>query len=1313
MALSILVAPIGILFNRFKRILPDMFQDLTLQQFCALDYNRNMVVTAGPGAGKTGILSNRFCFLLLTGQSVSIAQILTLTFTEKAAEEMKGRIYRMISLLERELEAGQNENILMKIRDAREHFNKNRISTIHSFCADLLRENPVESNIDPGFSIIQGVKQRDMMEESIESAISTIWRTNRDILSPLLRSFMNRKNLISAISKIISHPLTYEQAFNTGGRMFKTEGWTHQVFSEYCRCIRDNKIIPYYNVLREIDNSKGQYNDLINLFEEWSVNSEGDQECFGMPDLFASMRQIVDERQAAFSYPSIGEGIKRISIADLIEEFYPDIFRDMSPDSIFEHEFKLFMEAAGLCLEQYRKEKKKTNSLDFADLETGCHSFLTRLSTGDRLQLKRIQRGFKYIMVDEFQDTNIVQWDIIRLLCAREGACGKDVLQPGKLFVVGDKRQAIYRFRGGDVTVFETVMEEIKASNSDTRTNFFWQQGDKDDLLAAVCKEYPELKKKHADLFESMTDEEKDKMLAGNIYLPHNFRSDTCPIDFFNSAFKEIFGNKGAGRIERYETAHRALTMPETKGIAEKDSGSVAVYLTASLRKDAAGKEAALIADIIAGILGMKGLENREYAAYKDIREKIKAGQKAIGILLFRFSHVKIFEAIFREAGFPFMIHRGKGFYRCQEVMEIVQLLNYLSDERQRISLLSTLRSPLFGLTDAEVFDLFYGVEVAINMLLASDNAYVRQAGETLRSWRFLSNRLTIAELIRTIITDRALTAIYSIHPNGQQRKANVDKLIETSRRFQSEGNGSLTEFVEYCLTMADEEEEEGEAQVITGEDCPITIMTVHAAKGLEFPMVMIPDLDHRPPLAARPGIPLRLYPSEKTGQNRWNSVEGIIPVWQVEIPGLGHIRKYSPLGYLLSRRNRLEDIAENRRVFYVACTRAMNHLILIGSMKKRLMEKEAARLSSDDYKERATIMEILDDVYDLSLNSFPDKEDCVAGSGGKPWILWREPESRDFHGINYNNDSFLSGDFGAYNDKIKRLDLTSPIVTPSYFQISFKSLSVFKECPRKFYLNVILGARQEEPGHAGIIEGEEKPGREAVREEDEMDTSGSALMLGLLVHGYLERHHFGGGFNDDLFNRLWEKSLVYKRGEIDLDKDLLGFLKEKARGQLENTIKDERLIKTLSGTPDFPEASFLINISPGIDFRGVIDRVFRNRDKDCWSIIDWKSNDLKGRKPGDIAEENNYFLQLACYKYAVERITNERVDGLYIYFTGSRELLESNLRFDAGDFISEVSGKISEYSGKGLPPRDLECDNSKMLKCRFCGYQEGFCKGK
>ena len=1290
-----------------------MFENLTLQQFCALDYSRNMVVTSGPGAGKTGILSKRFCFILLTDQSVSVPQILTLTFTEKAAEEMKGRIYMMISRLERELETGIDDNIIFKLRDAREQFNKNRISTIHSFCANLLRENPVESNIDPGFTILQGARQNDIMEESVESAISSIWRKDKDLLLLLFRSFGNRRGLVSAVKNIISHPMAFEHAFKTAGRLFKTEGWTDKVFRDYCRIIRDDYIIPYYNGLKDIEKGKGQYDELMNLLEDWRLKQGTDQGYLGIPELFAAMRRLVDDKKAYGASLSVEEGLKKISYAGLIEEYYPDIFREKSPDRIFEQEFHAFIEVARSCLEHYRNEKRKINSLDFADLETECRSFLAHLALNDRTQLKRIQKKFKYIMVDEFQDTNMVQWEIIRQLCSLAGSAETEGLQPGKLFVVGDKRQAIYRFRGGDITVFERVTEEIKASNHNMSDAFFWQKGGMDSLLAFIDRRYQKFKRTHSDSFDSLSDYEKQRMFSGNIYLSHNFRTDAGPIDFFNRTFMGIFNNKEAGKHERYETPHAMITMPEEKKMSDKAKGSAGFYLIppSDGKKDSAEKEASLIAEIIEGILGRRGVENNDYSAFKDIRDKINNRQKAVGVLFFRFTHIKTYEAIFREAGLNFMVHRGKGFYRCEEVMEITQLLNYIYDARQRISLLSVLRSPIFGVTDPEVFDLFYGGEATIERFLESGNAYIRHTGETLKNWHFLSNRLTIAELIRTIIRDRALTAIYSLHPNGRQRAANIEKLIETARRFQSEGNGALPEFVEYCLRMADEEEEEGEASIITGEDCPIMLMTVHAAKGLEFPMVIVPDLDYRPPDRVSPGLPLRVYPSETGEPNQWNSEEGSMPVWPVEIPELGHVKKYSPLGYMLDRRNSLEAIAENRRVFYVACTRAMNHIVLIGSMKKKFQERNAGHLSSGDYKGRATILDILDDIYGFYRNFPPENDCCYPEKTGTPAVSWRDPGPRGFKGIDYKDDYFLPGDFGRYDDGIAKMDLSDPIIAPPYFQISFKSLKLFRECPKKFYYNVILGIRVEEQGHSWKATKIEDGSETWKTEDDETDLSGNALILGLLVHHYLERHHFGEEFSKEIFEDLWEKQLAYSHSNGDYDKSSLEYIRDKAIAQLERTINDECLIKALSRTSDYPEKSFLINIYRGVDFRGVIDRIFRDRDKGCWSIIDWKSNDLRGRNPKETAEQSDYFLQLECYKYAVEHISGERVDGLYIYFTDTGDLVESDLRLDAGDFIKVVSGKIAEYSGKNQPQVDMDCKKIETSRCRLCGYREAFCK--
>jgi ATP-dependent helicase/nuclease subunit A len=1273
-----------------------MFEDLTLQQFCALDYNRNMVVTSGPGAGKTRILSHRFCFILLTDHTVTIPQILTLTFTEKAAEEMKSRIYGMLVRLERDIGKTGDDLIIKRIRGAREKFNKNRISTIHSFCADMLREHPVESAIDPGYTILQGGRRRNMMEEAVESALSSIRKSNKEILMPLFQSFGGVNNIIRAVCNVIDHPLTFERVAATTKEFFGKKRWANKVLRDYCRLIKDKEIMPYLEGLRAQDDGKGDQKVLLEILEGWQEAQQNDQEMFGIPALFGSLRNLFDKRRPGSTIPAVKEGIRKIDYVDMVARYYPDIFINASPDLMFEKEIRLFMEVAKICRDRYREEKEKINTLDFADLEARAYHLLSVLhEEGGRGRLDRIRQRYRYIMVDEFQDTNRVQWDIIRLLCSGKGEGGEeDLIEQGKLFVVGDKRQAIYGFRGGDVTVFESVTERIRASNPERPVPMFWEDPDLNDRIMRMYRDYPETMKRHAGRFESLPRQEKDDILRGSIYLPHNYRSYGRPIEFFNRAFREIFGNKGAERLKRYETAPKMISMPEETREERENEGSVTVYLTrgSSERRGRVEGEAMLITDIIENILGRNGKENREYNAYPDIREKIEKDLPAVGILFFTFRHLKTFESVLREAGLPFTVHRGKGFFRCQEVMEMVQLLNYLVDERQKISLLAALRSPIFGLTDPEIFDLFYGRTTTLEQFQASEIPYVREAGANMRRWRFLSGRLSAAGLIRTIIADRSLTAVHSAHPNGLQRMANMEKLMETARRFQAEDNGSLREFVRHCLRMTDEEEEEGEALVISGEESPISLMTIHAAKGLEFPMVIIPDLDWRVPARTTIGRPVRLYSCEDCDPEDWNYREGEVPVWQVEVPQLDYEKTYGPLGYLLRTRNRLEDMAENRRVFYVGCTRAKKHLILVSSVRKGMTEGDRAPLTSDDYRERATILDILDDIYGFSKDPPTEQSRTHEGEVGRPCVVWAEPRSRVYRGIRYREKDFSKEDFGVYDQCIRELDLTGPIQPPPYLQLSFKAFRMFRQSPVRFYFNFVLGVKAEDFDRGGL-EGDEwlqEEGGDQREVDKEEYGSEAALFLGHVIHSYLEKHQFGDPLREDLVEDVWERATHSGRGGKDLEKDTLLRIREKAFRQLSHTTGDERLIRLLGGNESHAEVPFLFSARPGIEFRGVIDRLLKDEEKGHWTIIDWKSNDLEGRKPEDVAEENDYHLQLACYRWAVESILNEKVGQTYIYFTDKGSLLESRRQIDPGVIIDEMLEKTREYEEKGCPENGL-----------------------
>jgi ATP-dependent helicase/nuclease subunit A len=1299
-----------------------VFEDLTFQQFCALDHQRNMVITAGPGAGKTRILSHRFCFILLIDDSVALPQILSLTFTEKAAEEMKSRIYEIISRIEKDLyiRGIEEKGLQNKIKEVRERFHKNRISTIHSFCASLLREHPVESGIDPGFSVIQGIRQRKIMDEAIETSVARVWQQDRHHLFPLMQSFGNRRNLLRAIGHIIDHPLKVKSVEACSRRLFHTKDWKGKVFREYCRIIKEENLIPYLEGLRKIRGGKTPLNKVHALLEEWAGQLESDESSkdFGIPDLFRNLRQMSEGRKSGAPRLAVKKGLKEISYANLVEMFYPDIFSSLSADRIFQDQLQSFLMVAQACLNRYEREKRRINVLDFADLETLSHSFLRGLfESEDQRGLKHVQDRFKYIMVDEFQDTNRVQWEIISLLCSDRARDGKRLLQPGKLFVVGDKRQAIYRFRGGDVTVFEYGTQRILQSNQGGPDRMFWEIPEIDARLRIIEPDYPELHKRQTAAFETLFHSERRKILMGDIYLPHNFRTDSRPIEFMNSTFDQIFSCKGAKELHEYETAPRVISMPENG--ASKSKGSTTCYLIRDSlsRKDRVAREATLVADIIESLLGKNGDERIEFEKYADIREKIEKNQLSIGILFFSFTHLRVFENVLREAGLPFKVHRGRGFYRCQEVMEMIQLLQYLCDERQQISLLATLRSPIFGLTDSEIFDLFYGKDPTLEQFLSSENAYVKSVGEQIKSWRLLSDRLTPAELIRTIISDRALTAVHSVHPDGMQRLANMEKLIELSRSFQMDGIGSLAEFVQYCLEMAEEgEEEEGEALIMSQGESPICLMTIHAAKGLEFPMVIIPDLNRLPPSKIQLGKPCRLYASKNRKPGDWNQKEGEIPLWPIEIPEMDYRKNYTPLGYLLGRRNRLEDMAENRRVFYVGCTRTMNHLVLIGHRGKRDSEKERAHLSTEDYRERATIMDLLDDIYEFDTNSSSEYSECFDGREGNPSILWSDPKPRDFQGIPYGSVTSTQRHFCHYSEAVKKLDLSESIRTPSYYQFSFKSLRIFRKCPRMFYYNVMLGIRENTltpskplANIAGI------PPR-VIKGDDEWDVkiAEDALFIGNVIHHYLERHRFGDPLDKDLLHRI-----CGRLAETDLSEELScietkATLERRVFKHLERTVKDASLLKLLGGEHEYAEVPFLFSISHGCEFRGTIDRLFREKETGRWMILDWKSNALGGKDPILVAEEHDYNLQLATYKWAVERMLKEVVGDLFIYFTDTGQLIRSQWKGRPEDVIEEMLlWSQQDEADRRLLKQGLGDIEGNPKECPHCEYRGVFCVGE
>ena len=481
--------------------------------------------------------------------------------------------------------------------------------------------------------------------------------------------------------------------------------------------------------------------------------------------------------------------------------------------------------------------------------------------------------------------------------------------------------------------------------------------------------------------------------------------------------------------------------------------------------------------------------------------------------------------------------------------------------------------------------------------------------------------------------------------------------------------------------------------------------MTIHAAKGLEFPMVIIPELDRTILREGKPGKPLRLYPAHQSIPGAWNDQEGLLPIFSVEFPFADFRKVLSPLSFMLKRRDKLEDVAENRRVFYVACTRAMHHLILTGHYS----------LTPIDYKEGAPIMDLLDDIWGISSRFREDMIDRYPQKNEFPLVVWAKPIPKGFAGVSSCLSAVLPAqvdetklslnDFGKIDDSIKEIDFTNKLATPSYYQLSPTSLAMFKRCPLKFYYRHWLNIPEDSffPLGDDYIEDilEDKSEGEGIEPR----------IVGTIVHNYLERHLFGSDLDQDLLDALFATFLGQNKETMLLESSVLERIKTKVNELILTAITDRALLELLTGVSQHSEFPFVLN-NNGYTLKGRIDKLFKDKRSDEWAIIDWKTGGVQDKDPVIFAREHYFDLQLACYKLVVERLENVRVKGTYLYYISLGRLVEIDYKGDLDREINDLIGFIEGYkenpekigeSIKGIKRKEGECLKCGYFKLEVC----------
>lgn len=818
----------------------------------------DLCVTAGAGAGKTTCLVDAYIGLLRGNKDrepLSPKNVLAITFTEKAAAEMLSRIVGQVqAMADQGQQTARWSGILPELEWA-------PISTIHSFCTELLRESGAVLGIDPDFGVIDA---EDFEALKLEIAIQLLQKRleeQNQLVARLLVHFNldGPYGLSVVLSSLVQQLFTLgvdaDQARRLSAAAHDAEQSKH---GDLVRQIDDEVAVLAGGIVsNKFNKNAGYYKKLNKLVEDWQALKTG-------LETFPPTAQALDQMDFLVK----GGWGKAKASRDVIQPAVKDLhaLSHLAAAALCTDDLLVLADQLSQAIEQ---DMARQGVISFDHLLL----FGVRLLEEHPLVLRSLQDRFHAIMVDEFQDVNPVQGRLIRLMAGLDDAQPKTNSGP-LLLLVGDRKQSIYAFRGAEVSQFAEYMESFQR---------------------------------------------KERLVA----LAENFRSAHGMVEFFNRLFEKVFGpSPPSVQPESFKVTFR---VDDSQKPSAPDPGKldqpVEVLDCRTLAND--DDPAALWRTLEANALA------------NHLNNLIKTDEEPGGIVLLfrRMTQVGVYEDALRSQGVDFYTVRGSGFFECQEIIDLAMGLRAVMDPGDSRALLGLLRSPLIGLGDDALFaltrpnvDEFRSLSDALaqqaplpQWLGADQKTSWQRALELINSLAPLARRMGPAELIQRLVQATDLEAILAAAHNGEQKMANLRKLIEMARDPHGRlGQGSAG-FAYGLLEMVENPPLDPQAP-LAGEEAPVVrLMSIHQAKGLEFPTVVLPDLDWQPKAPSQPIL---------VGEH------GVAAAKPID-PNTGELVA-SGVYKQIQKRGKEREHAEIARLFYVACTRAEERLIfcLTGSKK-------------------------------------------------------------------------------------------------------------------------------------------------------------------------------------------------------------------------------------------------------------------------------------------------------------------------------------------------------------------------------------------
>ena len=857
------------------------------------EHGRNVFVSASAGTGKTAVLSGS-CVNVVTNPSAcpDVWDLLVVTFTEMAAEEMRSRIAKQLRL---EMETTADAELRRHLRRQLILLGAADISTIHSFCKRIITEHFYEIGLDPTFGIIDADEAKLLKTEILEKTIDWAWKQNN--IADALRQLMTHRDL-----RILEgFPATIIEVSDFLDGVVSRDNWLERAK------ILTEAVDPFATDIaqaqKQLVNDKlheavGRIEFAIDIYNKQNPSGEWAAKC--RKTYIEPVQQCIKSFNAGkweFERPRVAKP-KDVPQAEFIGKIVGDALdsvRELKNLTILNPEYlgkfsgaigiqtKVLIELVRHFDESYRLAKKTINCLDFADLEHYALRLLTGENSKPSQTALKLRQKYKYVFVDEYQDINDVQQAIIDM-----------VGSPGNVFAVGDPKQSIYRWRGARPEIF---IEHLGKAST----------------------------------------EPKSKTAGLRVDLQENFRSVKPILDFANRIFSRIMTAQFAG-IDYDESAH--LKPYSQHSLGNGVSPAIELHIldeeqtnTDKLPYSGRQLEAAMIARRIKQIVGP---DSKEQIIDKETKNLRPVEYRDIVILMRSLAGKSDFIESLRFAGIPVSCDAAAGYFEATEITDILCLLKVLDNPRRDIEFAAVLRSPFFRFSDTELAGIrlyskadhtlsFYDCAKSLRESKDELADKLAKVFDKLDAWRTVAHRGRLAELIWHIYRKTGYLSFVCALSDGPARRANLLKLHDRAIQFEgfagNSGVPSLTRFIDFIEKLIAAGEDWSKPQPEAGTGDTVRVMSIHKSKGLEFPVVFVADLDS--------GF------STKDSRRECVTDECLTLGLKI-IDAENNCRFDSPAYQVIAERNRRKSLAEEMRILYVAVTRAMNRLILVGCEDKK-----------------------------------------------------------------------------------------------------------------------------------------------------------------------------------------------------------------------------------------------------------------------------------------------------------------------------------------------------------------------------------------